>query len=71
MLIQSEGPQTLPMHVLEGDPGHQPWAVSYTCKNNHSETPAGVSQDASPENYVPIAEGVLAVIPREDSREFI
>lgn len=50
---------------------NQPSAVSFTCKNNHSETPAGVSQHTAPQDYLLIVEGVLTVLPRENSREFI
>lgn len=71
VLLQSGEPPTVTTHSSERDHQNRPWAVGCTCENNHSETPAGISQDAAPQDYLLIAEGVLAVIPREDSCEFI
>ena len=55
----------------EGLSHNRPWRVFCTCKNNHSKTPAGISQDTAPQDYLLIVEGVLAALPREDSGEFI
>lgn len=46
-----------------------PGSIHRTCKKNHSKAPAGVPQDAASQDYLLVAEGVLAVLPGEDPRE--
>lgn len=70
VLIPPGEPWTLPTHV-SGSSQDGPQAGGPTCKNNHSKAPAGVSQDAAPQDDLLVVERVFPALPRERARELI